>query len=195
MLYKKPVIIATCCAIAFVVGVYFGGSYYLSQGRPDETSTPATEKPTTTAVEGKQHPTTEGHWHGDVWHSETDNTPSLVQEDSTAEDSHEIVWTIESLQGPLTDLEKQLLKTPLPALTDETGNPRPFDSLTHQEQKRVIVERRAIDAELKKRDAEAKKVEAAVMAGNLTIEELKKWREGFSKGHEILRARVEALPR
>ena len=44
----KPVIIVTCCAIAFVAAVYFGGSHYLKQGRI-ETPTPA--------VEQKQQPT------------------------------------------------------------------------------------------------------------------------------------------
>lgn len=31
----KPIIIATCCAIAIVVTVYFGGQYILEQGRPN----------------------------------------------------------------------------------------------------------------------------------------------------------------
>ena len=67
----KPIIIAACCAIAIVVGIYFGGIYYLSQSRPDI----STEKTTTAAGEQKQPPVAKGHWHGEVWHTDDTHTP------------------------------------------------------------------------------------------------------------------------
>ena len=69
MLDKKLIIIAVCCAIAIVVGVYLVGSYHFDQGRDDTTPAVTTDKP---------GPTAKGHWHGDVWHDETttDNEPN-----------------------------------------------------------------------------------------------------------------------
>jgi hypothetical protein len=45
-LNPKPVIIATCCAILFVVTVYFGGQHLLEQGR--------IEAPTSSAISSKK---------------------------------------------------------------------------------------------------------------------------------------------
>lgn len=39
-LYPKPIIIATCCAIAIVATFYFAGRYYLSQGHTPDRDSP-----------------------------------------------------------------------------------------------------------------------------------------------------------
>ena len=64
MLNPKPIIIAVCCAVAIVVGVYLVGQYALVQNNPDDI-------PVTSTTGQKPGPTAKGHWHGDVWHDET----------------------------------------------------------------------------------------------------------------------------
>ena len=59
----KPIIIATCCAVAIVVGIYFVGQYTLKQNGPDDTLVPST-------TEQKPGSTAKGHWHGNEWHEE-----------------------------------------------------------------------------------------------------------------------------
>ena len=66
----KPIIIAACCAIAIVIGVYLVGSYYFDQGREDTLLAATPNKPTAHTGEPKPGPTAKGHWHGDVWHED-----------------------------------------------------------------------------------------------------------------------------
>jgi hypothetical protein len=64
----KPILIATCCAIAFVAAVYFGGRYILGHGRIEAPTPDSAKVPLLENKEEKPGPTAKGHWHGDVWH-------------------------------------------------------------------------------------------------------------------------------
>lgn len=76
-MYLKPILIATCCVIAIVIGAYLVGSLYFDQSGEDDTPAGLTDKP---------GPTAKKHWHEDDTHeaskaeSTTQNTidPSLL---------------------------------------------------------------------------------------------------------------------
>ena len=98
----RPVILALCCAIAIVVGVYLVGSYYFGQIRLDDTPADTNNKP---------GPTGKGHWHGDVWHDETAAVDETTAVDETAADSE-----------PKPDSTEIIMPVSMPS--DETHAPR-----------------------------------------------------------------------
>ena len=110
----RPVILALCCAIAIVVGVYLVGSYYFGQSRLDDTPADTNNKP---------GPTGKGHWHGDVWHDETtnDSEPTAVDE------------TTNSPPPP----DKTEIIMPVSVPSDETHAPRDRSIKQAREAKRL----------------------------------------------------------
>ena len=79
-MYPKPIIIAVCCTVAIVVGVYLFGHYTLEKNRPDDIPTTSQEKPTAPVVEQKQPPTAKKHSHRDVEDLKLADFPATLDE-------------------------------------------------------------------------------------------------------------------
>ncbi len=103
-MYPKPIIIAVCCAIAIVVGIYFVGQYTLAKDRPDDNPITSAKKTTIPAIEQKPNPTAKGHWHGDVWHED----PHEPSTESTEQGGH---WS-DTYLPPLEERKKQYANDP-----------------------------------------------------------------------------------
>ena len=88
---KKPILIATFSAIAIVVGVYLFGRSYFDPSKKHTTTAKETDKP---------GPTAKGHWHGDVWHDETHDTPIDEVRNETPANS-------EPTPGPTTEVHNE----------------------------------------------------------------------------------------
>ena len=71
MLSPKTIIIATCCTIAIVGGVYLGTNLYFNQSREDITPS---------ATNNKSSPTAKEHINGDVGHDETQSPNNSIEQ-------------------------------------------------------------------------------------------------------------------
>ncbi len=97
MLHPKTIIIATCCVVAIIVGIYFVGRYTIEQNTPDNNPVPSTEEINIPTIEQKSGPTAKEHSHGDVGHDETQTAQDAPTIPNTADPS------VLTLSGPPVD--------------------------------------------------------------------------------------------
>ena len=76
----KPIIIATCCAIAIVVGVYLFGRYTLEKNRPDDIPITSNEKISIPAIEDNPELGAKEHSNGDVGDFKLEDFPATLDE-------------------------------------------------------------------------------------------------------------------
>ena len=172
----RPILIATCVAICFVVGAYLVGSLYFDPSREDTTPIVTTDKP---------GPTAKGHINGDVWHDETVTVKKPVPDIVVP---HPVQFTV-----PLTDADRQILDSPLPS-PDENGNPRYLGELAPEQKERVAFEFEVAGREYRAITAEMTKLNADLKSGRITLEDFSGRIEVIGKRLTILDERYDLLP-
>ena len=79
-MYPKPIIIAVCCTVAIVVGVYLLGKYTLEKNRPDDIPSVSNEKIPIPTIKDNLQLGTKEHSHGDVGDFKLEDFPSTLDE-------------------------------------------------------------------------------------------------------------------